>query len=216
MAEPTSPTTPRSPRWSHSSLSKRNSENKDDYVAPEAKSIEELLSTEGKEGEDEALQRYKASLLGTAAVSGAAKSNDARRAVINELAILINGRDPLRFDMSNHEALLTGGLTVKLKEGCEYRTQLTFTVQNEIVSGLKYKNAVSRGPIPILKTDEMLGSYAPDPKKPNVAVFPRREWDKAPSGMMARGTYSAKTSFVDDDGTSHLTFSYKLVIGKDW
>ena len=33
---------------------------------------------------------------------------------------------------------------------------------------------------------------------------------------MARGTYSCKTSFVDDDGATHLAFNYKLVIAKDW
>ena len=33
---------------------------------------------------------------------------------------------------------------MKLQEGAEYQTQLTFRVQNEIVSGLKYKNVVKR------------------------------------------------------------------------
>jgi hypothetical protein len=34
--------------------------------------------------------------------------------------------------------------------------------------------------------------------------------------MMARGTYKCTTTFVDDDGTTHLTFNYKLVIAKDF
>ena len=33
---------------------------------------------------------------------------------------------------------------------------------------------------------------------------------------MARGTYKCTTTFVDDDGTTHLTFNYKLVIAKDF
>ena len=188
----------------------------DDYVAPVAKSIGELLSTDGKDGEDEALQQYKASLLGAAAISGAAAaSDDPRRVVITELSVLVNGREPLVFDMTD-ATLLNGGLTVKLQEGCEYKNQLTFRVQNELVSGLKYRNVVSRGPLNVLKVDEMLGSYAPDPAKTNIVIFPRREWENAPAGMMARGTYTCKTEFVDDDKNTHLTFSYKLVIGKDW
>lgn len=155
------------------------------YHAPDAKSIGELLSTEGKEGEDEALQRYKASLLGSAAVSGAAGTKDPRRVVIRELAVIINGdRAPLTIDMTDR-SVAAGGLTFTLKEGCEYRMQLSFVVQNEIVSGLKYKNVVSRGPLPVLKVDEMLGSYAPDPSKVITVVFPRREWEEAPSGMSA-------------------------------
>ena len=67
-----------------------------------------------------------------------------------------------------------------------------------------------------LKVDEMLGSYAPDPSKVNSVIFPRREWEEAPSGMMARGTYTAKTTFVDDDKKEHLAFEYKLKIAKDW
>ena len=160
----------------------------DDYKAPDAKSIGELLSTEGKVGEDAALQRYKSQLLGEAAVSGAAASTDPRRVVIKELAVVINGdRPPLTFDMTN-EQNLEGGLSFTLKEGCQYRMQLSFVVQNEIVSGLKYKNVVSRGPITVLKVDEMLGSYGPDPAKLQTVVFPRREWNEAPSGMGAPRT----------------------------
>jgi len=33
---------------------------------------------------------------------------------------------------------------------------------------------------------------------------------------VARGTYNASTSFVDDDKKEHLSFSYKLKIAKDW
>ena len=40
-------------------------------------------------------------------------SDDPRRVVIVELAILINGREPLKFDMTQ-EANLKGGLEVKM------------------------------------------------------------------------------------------------------
>ena len=151
-------------------------EENDSYKISEKKTVAELLSSEGKEGEDEALQRYKASLLGAAAAGGG-KTDDPRRVVITKLELVINGRDePLAFDMTS-EANLGGQLTVKLKEGCEYKTQLTFRVQNELITGLKYKNVVTRSGIPVLKTNEMLGSYGPDPQKTNTVIFPRREWE---------------------------------------
>ena len=189
----------------------------DGYNAPVAKSINELLSAEGKDGEDDALQRYKASLLGAAAAGGGVKTGDVRRVIIKEISVIFNtdSHPPITFDLTN-EALLAGGINFTLKEGCEYRMRLSFIVQNEIVSGLTYKNVVTRGPLPSVKTKEMLGSYGPDPSKVNVVEFPRREWDEAPSGMMLRGTYGAKTTFVDDDGKEHLNFSYKFNIAKDW
>ena len=45
---------------------------------------------------------------------------------------------------------------------------------------------------------------------------PRREWEAAPSGMLARGTYEVKCSFLDDDKAEHLSFSFQLEIKKDW
>jgi len=148
-----------------------------DYKPPEKKTVEELLGA--KEGEDEALQRYKQQLLGVAAAGGG-KTDDPRRVVITKLELLINGRpEPLSFDMSK-ESNLNGKLTVQIKEGCEYKTQLTFRVQNELISGLKYKNTVAGASsgIVLLRVNEMLGSYGPDPQKTNVFVFPRREWEE--------------------------------------
>ena len=181
-----------------------------EYAAPKAATVGDLLQ---KDGEDEALQRYKAQLLGAAAQGGGVVAGDPRRVVVTALSILVNGRDPITFDMTEHRA---GGMTVVLQEGCEYRTQLSFRVQNEIVSGLQYKNRVNRGPLTVMKVDEMLGSYGPDAQKVIEVTFPRREWEQAPSGFTARGTYSCSTSFVDDDGKIHLEFDYKLQIKKDW
>ena len=187
-------------------------EESDNYKAPEKKSVNELL--EQKEGEDEALQRYKAQLLGAAAAGGGTVAGDARRMVLTQMAILVNGLDaPLLYDA---DSLMSGTTTVVLKEGCEYKTQLDFRVQNELVSGLKYKNDVKRMAMSVLKVNEMLGSYGPDAEKVNTIVFPRREFERAPAGMMARGSYKCKTEFVDDDGATHLAFEYKLEIKKDW
>uniref|UniRef100_A0A7S4C317 Rho GDP-dissociation inhibitor n=1 Tax=Chrysotila carterae TaxID=13221 RepID=A0A7S4C317_CHRCT len=181
----------------------------DDYVPPEAKTVEELMAE--KDGEDEAMQRYKASLLKSAA---SAKTDDPRRVVITEMQVLFTDRDPIVFDLSNPEVLKN--VTFVLKEGCQYKTQLTFRVQNEIVSGLKYKHVVKRMGVAVDKTEEMLGSYGPSLEEVNTVVFPRRAWEEAPKGMMARAKYTVKTSFVDDDKQEHLSFGYSFEIKKDW
>ena len=53
----------------------------------ELRRVNELLAT--KEGEDEAMARYKASLLGAAA-AGQGKSEDPRRVVITQLAVVVS------------------------------------------------------------------------------------------------------------------------------
>jgi Rho GDP-dissociation inhibitor len=37
-----------------------------------------------------------------------------------------------------------------------------------------------------------------------------------PSGALARGPYSARTRFIDDDGTVYLDMNYSFEIRKDW
>ena len=39
---------------------------------------------------------------------------------------------------------------VTIKEGCSYKLQIGFRVQNELVAGLKYKHAVQRMGITVL------------------------------------------------------------------
>ena len=47
-------------------------------------------------------------------------------------------------------------------------------------------------------------------------TFPKREWETAPSGMLARGTYAAAVTFVDDDKEQHAAFAYEFSIKKGW
>lgn len=65
------------------------------------------------------------------------------------------------------------------------------------------------------KSNEMLGSYSPV-EKPYEVVMPRNGWEEAPSGMLARGSYTAVTKFVDDDKQTHLEFEYAFAIRKGW
>jgi len=55
--------------------------------------------------------------------------------------------------------------------------------------------------------EEMLGSYAPG--QTNEKKFPLEE---APSGMLARGKYEARSKFTDDDGHSYLDFSWSFEV----
>jgi len=183
-------------------------EEQDDYVAPEAKSVEQLM--EKKEGEDEAMERYKAQLLGAAAAGGG-KTDDPRRVVVTEVGIVPADHAPIMLDMTSDAPK-----SIVIKEGTNYRLQFGFRVQNTLVSGLKYKHAVTRSGLKVDSAEEMLGSYGPDPDKVNTVQVPRREWETAPSGMMARATYTVKCSFADDDKVEHLAFSFKLEVKKDW
>jgi Rho GDP-dissociation inhibitor len=40
--------------------------------------------------------------------------------------------------------------------------------------------------------------------------------EDAPSGMLARGHYTAISTFVDDDKHKHLEFEWSFDITKDW
>jgi Rho GDP-dissociation inhibitor len=57
------------------------------------------------------------------------------------------------------------------------------------------------------RMEEMLGSYAPGQN--NEKKFPLEE---APSGMLARGKYEARSKFTDDDGHSYLDFDWSFEV----
>ena len=40
--------------------------------------------------------------------------------------------------------------------------------------------------------------------------------EDAPSGMLARGHYTAVSTFIDDDKHKHLEFEWSFDISKDW
>lgn len=116
-------------------------------------------------------------------------------------------------DISNKDAIKKVEETVfTIKEGVQYRLKVTFRIQHDVVSGLKYLHAVKRGPLRVDKMEEMVGSYGPN-AEPYVKKFPLEE---APSGMMARGTYVVKSRFIDDDNNVHLEWTWQFAIKKEW
>jgi len=62
------------------------------------------------------------------------------------------------------------------------------------------------------KSTFMVGSYAP---KAEIQSYITPS-EQAPSGMIARGTYTIKSVFTDDDKFEHLKWDWKLDICKEW
>lgn len=58
----------------------------------------------------------------------------------------------------------------------------------------------------------MVGSYAP---KEDVQSY-TTPMEDAPSGMIARGHYTVKSLFTDDDNNEHLKWEWSFNIKKDW
>ena len=112
--------------------------------------------------------------------------------------------------LASVEAIKTTPIVIK--EGVEYRMKVRFRVQNDVISGLKYLHVVKRKGIPVDKTEEMIGSYAPNAEAYEKKFIP----EQAPTGMIARGTYNVRSRFVDDDGNVHLEWHWVFQIKKDW
>jgi hypothetical protein len=56
----------------------------------------------------------------------------------------------------------------------------------------------------------MVGSYGPKKELQSYTTT----MEQAPSGMMARGTYTVKSLFTDDDKNEHLKWEWKIEIKK--
>ncbi|KAJ3423888.1 hypothetical protein M0813_09749 [Anaeramoeba flamelloides] len=178
-------------------------------IVGEKKSKEELLNLDQ---DDESLNRWKQSLIkeNTEDEYG---ENDKRQVIIKELRVIVKDREDIVFEMEPEEKLkdLKKNPFV-LKEGCEYRFKIIFIVRKDIVTGLKWMNFVYKKGIRVDKSNEMIGSYAPQ-SDPYEYLTPM---ETAPSGMMARGQYKAKSRFLDDDLNSHLEYEYAFRIKKKW
>jgi len=188
---------------------------REDYKVSKKVSVNELMKMDQ---EDKSLKKYKESLLGQATKDVYSPKDDPRRVVISELKVTCDGRPggDIVYKLETKEAVdkLKDSPFI-LKEACSYKITLTFRVQHEIVSGLKYVNVVTRKGIKVAKEETMIGSFAPQ-KETYATTFPRNGWDEAPSGMLARGNYKAKSQFIDDDKQIHLEFEYAFEIKKDW
>uniref|UniRef100_A0A5B7B1X1 Putative rho GDP-dissociation inhibitor 1-like n=1 Tax=Davidia involucrata TaxID=16924 RepID=A0A5B7B1X1_DAVIN len=162
-----------------------------------------------KDKDDESLRKWKEQLLGSVDFSAVGESKDPEVKILS-LSILSPGRPDLVFPCpfaSNSKASL-----FTLKEGSRYRLKFTFTVSNNIVSGLKYTNTVWKTGVRVDNSKVMLGTFSPQQE---LYTYELKE-DTTPSGMFVRGLYSARTKVVDDDGKCYMDVNYCFEIQKKW
>jgi Rho GDP-dissociation inhibitor len=188
-----------------------------DYKVSEnaAKNVAEILAADA---DDESLRKYKESLLGTAAHGDVGNKDDPRRLIVNEFRVVFDpseNRPDTVFTLDTPEGLAnlqTNGIS--LKEGCKYKFRLSFRVQHEIISGIKFVSKIKKAVFSD-KEDIMIGSFAPS-SQPHQFDFPKFGYREAPSGMLFRGKYEAKNQFLDSEKVNHLEFGYTVDIKKTW
>lgn len=107
----------------------------------------------------------------------------------------------------------SGKKQIQIKEKTVFKIKITFKVQHELITGLKYKQAIKKAGISLDKVNNTIGSYAPNSitKPVYTMVLPEIE---APSGMLGRGNYSIVSTFTDDDKNEHLTLNWSVNICK--
>lgn len=162
-----------------------------------------------KDKDDESLRRWKEQLLGSVDITSVGESLDPEVKILS-LAIKSTGRPDIVLPIPDNGN--PKGLWFTLKEGSHYRLVFTFQVNNNIVSGLKYTNTVWKTGIKVDSTKEMIGTFSPQ-AEPYTHEMPE---ETTPSGMFARGTYSARSKFIDDDNKCYLEINYAFDIRKEW
>ncbi|KHJ33574.1 putative rho gdp-dissociation inhibitor [Erysiphe necator] len=183
------------------------------FKVGEKKTIDEYQKLDA---DDEAMQRYKRSLGLGGDGKDISDPNDPRQCIILSLTMDSQGREPVTIDLSEKGSETTlKDKPFKIKEGTKFSMTAKFKVQHEILSGLHYVQIVKRKGIRVSKDQEMIGSYAPNTDK-NPFYTKRFAEEDAPSGMLARGHYTAVSTFIDDDKKTHLQFEWAFDIAKDW
>jgi Rho GDP-dissociation inhibitor len=184
----------------------------DNYKPSAKKTVDEYAKLDQ---EDESLQKWKRSLGLLGGEPLPIDANDKRKVVILEMAFVVDGEPPVVVDLTNEKTLAELPKNAfKIKEKSIYKLKIKFKVQHEIVTGIKYLQAIKKAGIRVDKVEDPLGSYAPNTvEKPYYEVtLPETE---APSGLLARGSYSAQSKFVDDDKNIYLTLNWGVDIIKN-
>ncbi|XP_062826596.1 rho GDP-dissociation inhibitor 1 [Anolis carolinensis] len=176
------------------------------YKPPAQKSIQEIQELDK---EDESLRKYKEALLGNVTISADPRTPNV---VVTKLTLVCAAAPgPLELDLTGDLAAFKKQSFI-MKEGVEYQIKISFQVNHEIVSGLKYIQYTFRKGVKIDKTDYMVGSYGPRPEEYEFLT----PMEEAPKGMLARGSYNIRSKFTDDDKTDHLSWEWNLNIKKEW
>ncbi|XP_052262532.1 rho GDP-dissociation inhibitor 1-like [Dreissena polymorpha] len=180
-------------------------ESKIAYKPPAVKTIDEIASIDEN---DESLRLYKEKLLGNVEERVFWPDNP-NKVILRKMSVLLEGRPDKEIDLQDPSQLKD--IKFVVKEGAKYRLMITFNVQREIVSGLRFSNKIAKGPFNS-KDEYMVGSYGP---KKEVYEYKSPE-EEFPSGMLQRGEFKVKSVFTDDDKNEILSWEWKLEIKKDW
>lgn len=159
--------------------------------------------------DDDSLMRWKEQLLGAVDINAVAETLDPEVKILS-LAIVSPGRQDLVLPIPDDGKIK--GTWFTLKEGSRYTIKFTFQVHNNIVSGLKYTNTIWKTGLKVDRTNEMIGTFSPQHELYTHEI----PEDTTPSGILARGSYSAKTKFLDDDKKCYLELNYTFDIKKEW
>uniref|UniRef100_A0A2P2ILK0 Rho GDP-dissociation inhibitor 1-like n=1 Tax=Rhizophora mucronata TaxID=61149 RepID=A0A2P2ILK0_RHIMU len=162
-----------------------------------------------KDKDDESLRKWKEQLLGSVDFDNVGETLDPEVKFLS-LFIISPGRPDIVLSIPVDGK--PQGLWFTLKEGSPYNLKFSFTVRNNIVSGLKYTNTVWKTGLKVDSTKEMIGTFSPQPE-PYTHVMPE---ETTPSGIFARGSYSARSKFLDDDNKCYLEINYNFDIRKEW
>eukprot|EP00128_Syssomonas_multiformis_P008279 Colp12_sorted_trinity150504_noHs@1115 len=177
------------------------------YKPPAQVSLEHMKNLDAN---DESLNKWKEQLLKGAASSG--DPADPRKVIVQSLSLVVADREDVLLDLTGADLSKLKDSPFSIKEGCEYRLRIKFKVQHDVVAGLKYLMVVYRKGVRVDKSEYMVGSYGPQ-AEPHVYTSPIEE---APSGMLARGHYTVKSKFIDDDKKVHLEWEWSFDIKKEF
>ncbi|CAD5316085.1 unnamed protein product [Arabidopsis thaliana] len=177
-----------------------------------------------RDKDDESLRRWKEKLLGVVDLEDVGGKPNS----LLDLDSMVQTPDPVVkiLDLTirspdREEMVLTipedglpnpKGPWFTIKEGSKYTLVFNFRVTNNIVSGLRYNNTVWKTGVKVDSTKAMLGTFSPQAES-YQHVMPE---EMTPSGMFARGSYSARTKFIDDDNKCYLEINYTFDIRKSW
>lgn len=162
-----------------------------------------------KDKDDESLRKWKEQLLGSVDINNIGETLEPE---VKFISVAIVSPDRSDIVLSIPEDGKPQGLWFTLKEGSHYRLKFSFQVGNNIVSGLRYTNTVWKTAVKVYSTKDMIGTFSPQPE-PYTHEMPE---ETAPSGFLARGSYTAKSKFLDDDNKCYLEINYTFDIRKDW
>ncbi|KAF2284839.1 hypothetical protein GH714_031054 [Hevea brasiliensis] len=181
-------------QMSENSMDATDHEDEDDeegnkiHLGPQCTLKEQLE----KDKDDESLRKWKEQLLGTVDFENVGETLEPEVKILS-LSIISPGRPDIV--LSVPEDGNPKGTWFTLKEGSHYNLMFSFQVSNNIVSGLKYTNTVWKTGVRVDSSKEMLGTFSPQPEA-YTHLMPE---ETTPSGMFARGSYSARSKFLDDE-----------------